>query len=195
MKQFWFKFSLGVFVVTSIGASMLLSPKQAEAYQDASTPSGIFVTVTYTDPMNVRNGPGTFYDIIGQIFPGDTLPALGISPGREWIKVTFAPAQDGVGWVYAPYVSITGGELPVVEPPPTPAPLITSTIDPTLAAQFNIEPTSTRIPTFTPPPALTVPAFGDESTSNPSRMTSGIFIFVLGIFGVIGLVASFVLRR
>jgi len=195
MKQFWFKFSLGVFLVISIGASMLLSPKQAEAYQDASTPSGIFVTVTYEEPMNVRNGPGTFYDIIGQIFPGDTLPALGISPGREWIKVTFAAAQDGIGWVYAPYVSISGGELPVVEPPPTPAPLITSTIDPTLAAQFNIQPTSTRIPTFTPPPALSVPAFGDESASNPSRKTSGIFMLVLGILGVIGLVASFFLRR
>jgi hypothetical protein len=195
MKQIWFKFSLGVFVVIGVGVNFLLSPKQAEAYQDASTPSGIFITVTYTDPMNVRNGPGTFYDIVGQIFPGDVLPALGVSPGHEWIKISFSSVPGGVGWVYAPYVSISGGELQVVEPPPTPTPLITTTIDPTLAAAFNIQPTLTRIPTFTPPPALTVPQFSDEGTSPAPRINSGIFIVVLGALGVLGFLASFVLRR
>jgi len=194
MKQFWFKFLLGVFAVTISGVGILLSPNQAEAYQEASTPTGIVITVTYTDPMNVRNGPGTFYDIIGQIFPGDVLPALGISPGREWIQVSFSDGQGGIGWVYAPYVSVSGGELQVVEPPPTPAPLITATIDPTLAAAFNIQPTQTRIPTFTPPPPLTVPQF-EEGIARPSRINSGLFIMVLGLIGAIGLLVSFVLRR
>lgn len=185
---------LGVFAATGLGVSILLSPKQAEAYQEASTPSGIFITVTYTDPMNVRNGPGTFYDIIGQIFPGDVLPALGISPGREWIQVSLSSVPDGVGWVYAPYVSVSGGELQVVEPPPTPAPLITVTIDPTLAAAFNIQPTPTRMPTFTPPPPLTVYEFV-EVAPRSAGINSGIFIAILGFIGAVGLLASFVLRR
>jgi len=194
MKHFWFKFLLGFLAVTSSGVGILLSPKQAEAYQEASTPTGIFITVTYTDPMNVRNGPGTFYDIIGQIFPGDTLPALGISPGREWIQVSFSGGQGGIGWVYAPYVSVSGGELQVVEPPPTPAPLVTVTIDPTLAAAFSIQPTPTRMPTFTPPPPLTVVQF-EEGVTRPARINSGIFIVALGVIGAIGLLVSFVIRR
>lgn len=194
MKQFWFKFLLGVFVVAGTGVGIILSPRQAQAYQQASTPTGIVITVTYTDPMNVRNGPGTFYDIIGQIFPGDVLPALGISPGREWIQVTFSSGLGEIGWVYAPYVSVSGGELQVVEPPPTPAPLITVTIDPTLAAAFNIQPTSTRMPTFTPPPPLTAVQF-EEDTPRSARIKSGIFIAVLGVIGAIGLLVSFVLRR
>ena len=189
-----FKFLLGFLTVAGLGLGIFLSPKQAEAYQEASTPTGIVITVTYTDPMNVRNGPGTFYDIIGQIFPGDVLPALGISPGREWIQVSFSGAQDGIGWVYSSYVSVSGGELQVVEPPPTPSPLITATIDPTLAAAFNIQPTPTRMPTFTPPPPLTVPQF-EEGAPRPSRINSGIFITVLGLIGAVGLLVSFVLRR
>jgi len=194
MKQFWFKFLLGVFTVTTTGVGIFLTPRQVEASQEASTPTGIIITVTYTDPMNVRNGPGTFYDIIGQIFPGDILPALGISPGREWIQVSFSGGQGGIGWVYAPYVSVSGGELQVVEPPPTPAPLITATIDPTLAAAFNVQPTPTRMPTFTPPPPLTAVQF-EEGAPRPARINSGIFIAALGVIGAVGLVVSFVLRR
>lgn len=195
MKQFWFKFLLGVVLLTGLSVSLALSPKQAEALQETSTPSGILITVTYTDPMNVRGGPGTFYDIIGQIFPGDVFPALGISPGRDWIQISFSPSPDGVGWVYASYVSISGGELQVVEPPPTPAPLITSTVDPTLAAVFNISPTETRMPTFTPPPPLTVPQFEDESVPRSSRVPTGLFVILLGVIGAIGMLLSFVLRR
>jgi hypothetical protein len=195
MKSIWFKRLAVVFAGLSLGAALLLLPNQAEAYQDASTPTGIFITVTYTDPMNVRNGPGTFYDIIGQIFPGDVYPALGISPGREWIQISYAQGQGGLGWVYTAYVSVSGGELQIVEPPPTPAPLITNTIDPTLAAAFNIQPTSTRLATFTPPPPLVIPQYTAETTPIRSPLRPGLFIVILGLFGAIGLFVSFVLRR
>ena len=195
MKRFWFRFLLGVFAGTGLGVGVLLLPGQARAKQEAPTPTGIFVTVTYTDPMNVRGGPGTFYDILGQIFPGDVLPALGISPGREWIQVTYPQGPGGVGWVYAAYVSVSGGELQIVEPPQTPTPLTTATIDPTLAAAFNTQPTVTRMPTFTPPAPLTVPAFTDESPPSAPRITSGYFILFLGVFGVLGLLISIVFRR
>jgi uncharacterized protein YraI len=195
MKRFWFKIFLGVLAVTGLSVGVILSPIQAGAYQEASTPSGVFITVTYTDPMNVRGGPGTFYDIIGQIFPGDIFPALGISPGREWIQISFSQSPEGIGWVYAAYVSVSGGELQIIEPPPTPAPLITSTIDPTLAAQFNIQSTETRMPTFTPPPPLTVPQFADESESRSDGLPSGFFVILLSVMGLIGLLASFVFRK
>jgi uncharacterized protein YraI len=191
MKQFWFKALLGVFVLTSLGTGALLFPRQAEAYQEVSTPTGIFVTVTYTDPINVRSGPSTIlYPIVAQLNPGEVVPALGISPGREWIHITYL---GGTGWVYASFVSISGGELRIVEPPPTPTPPTTPTIDPTLAAVFIVQPTQTRLPTFTPPPPLEIPQFTDST--RPSLNSSGIFIVVLGLLGGAGLLLSFLWRK
>ena len=191
MKQFWFKAFLGMLILTALSVGVCLPPGQAGAYQDVPTPTGIFVTVTYSDPINVRSGPSTVnYPIVAQLNPGEVVPALGISPGREWIQITHS---GGTGWVYASYVSISGGELRIVEPPPTPTPPVTATIDPTLAAAFNVQPTETRLPTFTPPPPLEVPQFTDST--GPSLGVSGIFIVVLGLLGGIGLLASYLWRK
>jgi len=182
---------MGVFALAGLGVGISLAPQQAGAYQGASTPTGILVTVTYTDPINVRGGPSTiYYPIVGQLSPGEVVPALGISPGRDWIQVSFS---GGTGWVYASFVSISGGELLVVEPPPTPTPPATSTIDPTLAAAFNVQPTATRLPTFTPPPPLEVLQI-DPAPSAP-RVIPGVFILSLGLIGGIGLLISYFLRK
>lgn len=195
IKRLWFKTLLGVLAGASLGSALLLLPDQADAYQAGSTPTGIFVTVTYTDPINVRDGPSTVnYPIVGQLSPGDVVPALGVSPGREWVQITFPGTASGTGWVYASFISVSGGELRIVEPPPTPAPPVTATIDPTLAAAFNVQPTQTRMPTFTAPPPLTVPQFKDETSSHSSAVF-GIFIVSLGLIGGIGLLVSFLLRK
>jgi len=202
VKRFWFKTLLGMLTITGLalsqsnGAGALLLPNQAGAYQEASTPTGILATVIYPEQINVRSGPSTvYYPIVGQLQPGDIVPALGISPGREWIAISYPGAAGGVGWVYASFVSISGGELRIVEPPPTPTPLVTATVDPTLAAAFNVQPTQTRMPTFTPPPPLDVPQFIDTSASRPTGAASGIFIIVLVLAGGVGLAISYVLRR
>lgn len=193
VRQFWFKFFASLLAALSVGTIMLTPARQAEAFQgDAPTPTGIVITVTYTDPMNVRAGPGTFYDVIGQLFPGDVRSVLGISPGREWIQISF---DGGIGWVYASYVSISGGEPQIVEPPPTPTPLTTATIDPTLAAAFNRQPTETRMPTFTPPPPLTVPAFASDPAPQARGVPFGYFIVILGALGAIGLGFSLLARK
>jgi uncharacterized protein YraI len=192
MRQFWFKTLLGVLTVAGLGAGIFLSPKQAEAYQGASTPISVFVTVIYDDRINVRSGPGTVdYPIVGQLNPGDVVPALGITAAGSWVQISFS---GGTGWVYASYVSVSGGELLVVEAPPTPV-KATATTDPTLAAAFNVQPTQTRMPTFTPPPPLTIPQFTEENTRRTSGGVVGIFILSLGLIGSLGLLVSYVLRR
>jgi uncharacterized protein YraI len=196
MKRIWFKTILGALVVAGLSVGTLISVKQAEAYQVAPTPSGIYITVTYSDPINVRGGPSTVhYPIVGRLFPGDILPALGVSPGREWVQVAYPSAPGGVAWVYAIYVNVSGGELLVVEAPSTPTPLVTTTIDATLAAAFNIQPTSSRMPTFTPPPPLTVPQFTEVSTPREALVAPGVFVVSLVLLGVTGLLVSIVLRK
>ncbi len=192
LKQFWFKNLVTLLVILCFGTIVLSPPRQVMAFQGDATPTGIVITVTYTDPMNVRAGPGTFYDIIGQLFPGDVQPALGISPGREWIQITY---EGQIAWVYAPYVSVSGGELQVVEPPPTPTPPTTATIDPTLAAAFNQQPTETRMPTFTPPPQMTVPHFTPAIAPPTRGVPFGYFVLVLGALGGLGLALSLLSRR
>lgn len=196
MKRIWFKTIVGALVVAGLSVGTLFSVKQAEAYQVAATPSGIYITVTYSDPINVRGGPSTVhYPIVGRLFPGDILPALGVSPGREWVQVAYPSAPGGVAWVYAIYVNVSGGELLVVEAPSTPTPLVTTTIDATLAAAFNIQPTSSRMPTFTPPPPLTVPQFTEVTTPRDALVAPGVFVVGLVLLGVTGLLVSIVLRK
>jgi len=190
MKHIWFKYFWRVLAVTAFGMIALVGVKQVEAYQGTS----VTATVIYSEPINVRSGPSTvYYPIIGRLNPGDVVPALGVSPGHEWVQITYPPT-GATGWVYAIYVSVSVGELLVVEVPATSTPPVTATIDATLEAQFNFYPTPSRLPTFTPPPTLNVPHF----TESPSQKPSGTVGFIsLGLFilGALGLLASLILRK
>ena len=155
-----------------------------------------FITVTYAEGVRVRSGPNTLdYPSIGWLLHGDTASAIGRSAAGEWILITYPPAPDGVGWVYAAYVSLSPGFLPLIEPPPTPTPLMTRAIDPTLLAAYQSTSTSTRPPTFTPPPSLSVPTFVNPADTLLGRFPIGAIIILLGLFGVVGLVASAFRRR
>ncbi len=161
-----------------------------------STPTGRIITVTYTEPINIRSGPSTyFYPAVGVLLVGETAPAIGRSPGGDWIKIRYPGIPGDVGWVYAPYVSLSPGpNLPIVEPPPTPTPLTTQAIDPTLAAAFLPQYTPTRLPTYTPPPPLVIPTY-----ENPSEQAAGVpmglVIILLALIGGFGSLISFLRGR
>lgn len=163
-----------------------------------STPSGAFITVSFDqDQINVRAGPGTYlYPAIGVLLAGQSAPAIGRSPGGEWIQILYPGVPGGKGWVYAPLVRISpGANLPIVEPPPTPTLMATPTIDPTLAAAFVAQATATRLPTFTPAPPLVIPTFTDASTAKTGGAPAGLFILVLGFIGVMGAIISILRGR
>jgi uncharacterized protein YraI len=194
MKQIWFKSLMGVLMITGLGAGRFFSPNQAQAYQQV-TQAGVYATVIYPDPINVRGGPNTVkYPVVGRLNPGDVVPALGVSPKHEWVQIAFPDSPDGTGWVYAIFVTISGGELRIVEPPPTPTPLANPTIDLTLVATFEVQPTQTRMPTFTPPPPLTVPQFTDSGSAHTSKVF-GFFIIGLTLVGGTGLLVSFLMQK
>ena len=161
-----------------------------------SSPMGASITVTREqDQINVRGGPSTDYPIVGVLIAGQQVPALGRSLGGQWIQVVYPGGPDGVAWVYAPLVEVSGA-LPVIEPPPTPTPRTTPTIDPTLAAQFIIEIQPTRLPTFTAPPPLALPTFVDQSSGGVvQRIPMGFLIVGLGVIGLFGMLISFLSNR
>jgi len=194
MKKFWFKLLEFILIGFIVGMVMFHLPRQVQAESEAQ--SGVVATVIYSEPINVRGGPSTvYYPVVGRVFPGDVLPALGVSPGREWVQVAYPDAPGGVGWLYATYVAVSGGELRVVEPPPTQTPIATATINPTFAAAFIFQPTSTRMPTFTPPPPLEVPQYTDEGAERPSGLASGVIVVGLIFIGGVVFVISFLLNR
>ena len=155
------------------------------------TPSGPSIFVP--EQVNVRSGPGTNYEQLGILVQGSTAPAIGRSPGGEWIMVVYAGGPDGVGWVYTRLVRLDAGQstIPIVEPPPTPTSQVTSTIDPTLAAQFNITGVPTRLPTFTPAEPIVQATFEPVTISEGSRIPPILPIAGLLLVGMFGLVISF----
>jgi hypothetical protein len=88
------------------------------------------------------------------------------------------------------------GVLPVVEPPLTPTPQVTPTIDPTLAAQFLIDIPPTRLPTFTAPPPLILPTLPvDEPITVSGRVPMGLVIIGMAVVGIIGTFISLLRGR
>lgn len=160
------------------------------------SPSGpVAVVNADQDQINVRSGPGVEYPIVGILVAGQSIPALGKSPGGSWVMVAYPGVTGGVAWVYSFNISVKG-ELPIVEPPPTPTPEVTPTIDPTLAAQFIIELEPTRLPTYTPAAPVIVPTFASPSSvRSPVGVPMGFLIIGLGVLGFFGLFITFLRGR
>ena len=203
MKRIWFPHILLIVFIAlvSLGIFFASTSTSASALQSTATPgadAGMFITVITDEPqINVRMGPSSsIYPVVGTLPTGSTAPALGRSAGGDWIQIQFEGAPNSIGWVYSPLVQVSPGTLRIVEPPPTPVPPATATVDPTLAAQFNILPTNTRLPTFTPPPSLVIPSYTDSPVTNSvDSFPLAVIIIVLAILGSIGFLLSLFLRR
>ncbi len=193
---------LAVFFLTAAGLGLLLgfapggagaAPLGMQATVAATvtgTPSGPMILVP--EQVNVRTGPSVNYPQVGILIAGQTAPALGRSPGGDWLQIVYPGVPGNVAWVYAAFVvlqSFQPGGLPVVEPPATPTPRVTATIDATLAAQFNLgDATATRLPTFTSaaplPEPTQVPAPEDGGGGFPPILAI-LGLLVVGLFGVV----------
>ncbi len=174
--------------------------------QEANTPIPT-VTGTVSGPMavvvpgpepqiNLRAGPNTTYDKVGVLLVGQKVPAKGRSPGNEWIMIEYPGVPGGMAWVWSAYVRIEPPvDLPIIEPPPTPTPAVTSTIDPTLAAKFIVTQEATRLPTFTAPPPLAIPTFQADNGTMVGDFPMGFVIVGLAVLGLLFGLVSFTQRR
>jgi hypothetical protein len=202
------KIQFGLFALI-FGLVALAQFGLARADFPAQIPTGSIPTVTGTPVgalaivlaneqgfINVRAGPSTVaYDIVGVLVEGSQVPAIGRSPGGDWIEVAYPGVPGGVAWIWSDLVEIRGS-LPVIEPPPTQTPRVTSTIDPTLAAQFLVEVPPTRLPTFTEPPPLSKPTIPvDAPIASQGRLPVGLIIVGMAVIGLFGTVISFLRSR
>jgi len=162
------------------------------------TPEGVTATVLLDqeDPVNVRSGPGVFFDKVGVLLPGQKVAVTGRSAGGDWVMVDYPGAPGNYGWVYSPIIYISPGELPIIEPPSTPTPEVTETINPTFAAQFITTPNPTRMPTYTPVDPLVIPTYTDSySTSFLGGIPMGLVIIILAGLGGLLVLFSFISSR
>ncbi|MEX2161683.1 MAG: SH3 domain-containing protein [Anaerolineales bacterium] len=163
------------------------------------TPIGPYIVVNTDNEggINVRTGPGTEYPAVGILVPGELAPAKGRSAGGLWIQVVYVGVDGGLAWVYAPLVTLfpTNASLTIVEPPPTPTPRVTPTIDPTLAAQFVLEIPATRLPTFTPVEPLEIPEFEQGGTGRVGGIPVGMFITAIGLAGLFAAGVAYLRER
>jgi hypothetical protein len=198
------KIFLGVILI-AIGFLLVLArPSIGLAGRLAQIPTGSIPTVTGTPIgalvvvldneqgfVNVRAGPSTVaYEIVGVLISGQQVPGVGRSPGGDWVQVAYPGVPGGVAWVWSDLVEVRGS-LRVVEPPPTPTPAMTATIDPTLAAQFLVEVPPTRLPTFTEPPPISQPTLPvDSPIATSGRVPIGLVIIGLAVVGLFGTLVS-----
>lgn len=184
-----------VATLAAVNASGTVTAQAAATDTPVVTPNAAYITNTFEEAINVRPGPSTTtYSIPCGLLPvGANATALGTTPAHEWVQIQFPDCPGGVGWVYAANVTLTGA-LHVVESPPTPTPLATATFDPTLVAAFHVEPTVTRLPTFTPPPPLVLPTFTPSSASRDG-LPAGAAIVAMAVVGGLILTISLVARR
>ena len=177
----------GIVVLSFTMASGVWAAPDHQEPTVTGTPEG--PTILVPEQVNVRLGPSTDYEKVGVLIAGQTAPALGRSPGGEWIQIFYAGVPGNSAWVYAPFVVLETGQrlLPIIEPPPTPTPRVTATIDPTLAAQFNIgQAPPTRLPTFTPAEPVSVPTFETIEAGSAGGFPPILAILALLVIGVFG---------
>jgi hypothetical protein len=199
-----------VWLAAILGIALLawLSPAPLPAL--AQQPTGSIATVTGTPSgptirvdqslqnIKVYAGPSSFdYPAVGVLLGNETAPALGRARDREdWILIYYPGVPGSVAWVWALQVRLSPGALlPEVEVPPTPTPMSTPTINPTLEAAFIGEMTATRLPTFTPPPPLDLPSFTDQANTEQTRLPTGLLIVALALVGFFGAVISYLRGR
>jgi len=87
-------------------------------------PSVCSPQVTASTIVNVRNGPGMIYSIVGALDQGETAQVDGKNADGTWWRILFPSAVDGHGWVAGSVTttSCMNPSLPVIAVSSLPAP-------------------------------------------------------------------------
>jgi uncharacterized protein YraI len=75
---------------------------------ETTSSSGSAVSGLATQKINIRNGPGTEYELLGVLNPNDVVFITGKDPGGTWVQIEFASATSsgGKGWVTVEFLKV-----------------------------------------------------------------------------------------
>lgn len=92
------------------------------------TPDGATITIR-SSTQNVRTGPGIAYPILGQLSAGEQARVIGASADNAWVVINYRGQQ---GWLATYLLDVFGdlNQVPIINPPPIPTPVIPPTQTP-----------------------------------------------------------------
>ncbi|MCB0209148.1 MAG: PKD domain-containing protein [Anaerolineae bacterium] len=124
---------------TSVVAPTPTSPIAPTA---TATSGPVQARLTSNANLNVRQGPGAIYAIIGLLLPGQTANVMAVSPDGGWWQIEF-PATDSTGWVSNSYVTVEyADDVPIAYVPP-----LSAAATPTATRPATTAPTATATST------------------------------------------------
>ncbi len=100
-------------------ATPLATPTASETPEPPATATATQPPMISVEGVtNCRAGPGTNYDRVAQLVPGQAVEIIGFFPSNYWIVKT----ANGECWVSAEFATPSGdfGSVPRVDAPPTP---------------------------------------------------------------------------
>ncbi|MEM7134851.1 MAG: SH3 domain-containing protein [Chloroflexota bacterium] len=128
-----------------------------EVVAAAAEPAILFPQVSTNQLINVREGPGTNYNILGQITPGNNYPIVNKNPESTWWQIEVAPGENG--WVIGQLVSAAGdvNTIAVATDIPPPPVIPTPVPQPEPVAEEQPAPAPVVAAGGSPPPAGGIP--------------------------------------
>ena len=81
----------------------------------------VLIDGTLTIKVNVRSGPGTTYDSLGQLEAGSKVQVIARDGTGKWYKIFYPSTAQEYGWIASQFVTITAGTGIPQDATPTPA--------------------------------------------------------------------------
>lgn len=85
------------------------------------TATPILIDGTLTIKVNVRSGPGTAYNTLGQLDAGAKVQVTARDSQGAWYQILYPAASQGRGWVASQYVTVAAGAEIPLDATPTPS--------------------------------------------------------------------------
>jgi len=89
--------------------------------QPTRSATPISIDGTLTIKVNVRSGPGTGFESLGQLEAGNKIQIIARDSQGAWYRILYPSSPQGYGWVAAQYVTLASGIQVPLDATPTPA--------------------------------------------------------------------------
>ena len=138
-------------------ASPVAAKAETEAATEAVAVSAAAVpSVTTGQIINVREGPGTVYNVLGQISPGESYAITGKNEAGDWWQIEF---NGGKGWVIDQLVEADANfdAIALATDIPEPPEVVVAEAAPAPAADSGAAPAPAAPVIAAPPPSGAIP--------------------------------------